>query len=527
MTRASKPQKRGRGTVDVLPSGSIRVRVYAGVDPVSGHRLDLTEIIPPGPTAAKDAEKVRTRFLNQVDEQRSPRTRATVSQLLERHLEMLSVEQTTLDSYETFIRNHIRPLLGELPLSRIDGQTLDSFYKQLRTCRVHCRGKKFIQHRIKGDHRCDERCKPHVCRPLAAGSLRKIQAILNGAGKRAVRWGWLGRNPFELSEPIAAARPDPQPPTAEQAAVIVNKAWHDLNWGMFVWLAMTTGARRGELCALRWNRINFEAAVLNIRTSIGQRGARTWEKDTKTHQQRRITLDAQTLALLAAYRQHCAERVGLGSEMSGEARIFSLLPDGSSWIKPDTVSQRYERMCARLGWDMHIHQLRHYSATELIASGVDVRTVAGRLGHGGGGTTTLKVYSAFVAEADQRAAGSLAGRMPSLPIKLVAKGGALAVPEPRPAAVEEKNSPYQRIAADLRGAITSGVLRPGEHMPTLTDLMTRYAVSHGTAQRAMTALATEGLVAVRRGHRATVASLPAEDGHAAEVINIRGDRLRR
>ena len=39
-------------------------------------------------------------------------------------------------------------------------------------------------------------------------------------------------------------------------------------------------------------------------------------------------------------------------------------------MKPDTVSQRYERMCARIGWDMHIHQLRHYSATELIAAGV-------------------------------------------------------------------------------------------------------------------------------------------------------------
>ena len=80
-------------------------------------------------------------------------------------------------------------------------------------------------------------------------------------------------------------------------------------------------------------------------------------------------------------------------------------------------------MCARIGWDMHIHQLRHYSATELIAAGVDVRTVAGRLGHGGGGTTTLKVYSAFVAEADQRAAGTLVGHLPALPARLVLADG--------------------------------------------------------------------------------------------------------
>jgi integrase len=53
-------------------------------------------------------------------------------------------------------------------------------------------------------------------------------------------------------------------------------------------------------------------------------------------------------------------------------------------------------MAADLGIDTHLHALRHYSATELLAGGVDLRTVAGRLGHGGGGATTLKVYAAWV-----------------------------------------------------------------------------------------------------------------------------------
>ena len=52
--------------------------------------------------------------------------------------------------------------------------------------------------------------------------------------------------------------------------------------------------------------------------------------------------------------------------------------------------------------------------------------------------------------------------------------------------------------------------------------MARYTVSHGTAQRATATLAAEGLVAVRRGHRATVANRPAKNSHAAAVINIRG-----
>ena len=68
-------------------------------------------------------------------------------------------------------------------------------------------------------------------------------------------------------------------------------------------------------------------------------------------------------------------------------------------------------MCAGVGIDTHLHALRHYSATELISAGVDIRTVAGRLGHGGGGATTLRVYAAWVSESDKRAADILAGRM--------------------------------------------------------------------------------------------------------------------
>ena len=67
-------------------------------------------------------------------------------------------------------------------------------------------------------------------------------------------------------------------------------------------------------------------------------------------------------------------------------------------------------MCADLGIDSHLHAMRHYRATELITAGIDIRTVTGRLGHGGGGTTTLRVYTAWVAHSDKNAADLLARR---------------------------------------------------------------------------------------------------------------------
>ncbi len=77
----SSHRSRSRGTVDELPSGAFRVRVCAGFDPLPGTRHDLTEVVPPGPRAAAEAERVRARLLDQVDEQRNPRTKATVNQL--------------------------------------------------------------------------------------------------------------------------------------------------------------------------------------------------------------------------------------------------------------------------------------------------------------------------------------------------------------------------------------------------------------------------------------------------------------
>jgi hypothetical protein len=112
----------------------------------------------------------------------------------------------------------------------------------------------------------------------------------------------------------------------------------------------------------------------------------------------------------------------------------------------------------------------------LIAAGV--HTVAGRLGHGGGGATTLRVYSAWVSEADERAAGNLGARLPALPIELEAlcEPGA----ETPAGSSDPDEASYQRIAADIRGAITCGILKPGDPPPTMKAICSQYKVSAGT-----------------------------------------------
>jgi DNA-binding transcriptional regulator YhcF (GntR family) len=268
---------------------------------------------------------------------------------------------------------------------------------------------------------------------------------------------------------------------------------------MLVWLTMVTGFRRGELCAIRWRHVDLEAGVLTVERSIGQRSGRTWEKDTKTHQHRRIALDPQTIALLGEHRRRYEARAAaVELELNDEAFVFSLAVDGSTHLKPDSVSQRYARLARRLGISTTIHKLRHYSATELISAGVDVRTVAGRLGHGSGGTTTLKVYAAWVSESDQRAATSLFARLPIRPdaADTRTRGGS------------DGDAIYPRITAELRARIASGELSVGAQLPTHKQLAEQHGISVGTAHRVTALLCSEGLVEVSRGRRAVVIRPP-------------------
>jgi hypothetical protein len=149
-----------------------------------------------------------------------------------------------------------------LPVSRLSRETIDAFHAVLRRCRPHCDGHPFVVHTDGGSdiaHECTDKCRPHVCQPLSAASIRKIHFCLSGALSRAIRWRWIAVNPLDAAEPPRGVTHNPHPPSPQQAAAIVTAAFAmDLWWSVLAWLAMTTGARRGELCALPWDALDLD-----------------------------------------------------------------------------------------------------------------------------------------------------------------------------------------------------------------------------------------------------------------------------
>lgn len=175
----------------------------------------------------------------------------------------------------------------------------------------------------------------------------------------------------------------------------------------------------GELCALRWSAVDVEVEPsLVISHSIVDVGTgRLLRKDTKTHQVRRVALDAATTAVLARQRARQAELAAeAGVGLADDPYVFSQAVDASTPYRPNRLSALFRRLTRRLELThITLHGLRHFMATQSIAAGVDIRTVAGRLGHGGGGVITMKTYAHFVHAADRRAAdhmGQLVGGEP-------------------------------------------------------------------------------------------------------------------
>jgi len=360
-----------------------RVIVYAGRDPITGRKRQKSVSV----ASRAEAKQAEARLITEVGAgQHRGTANRTVAELLERWLEwrqsVRPISPTTVATYRGYIGRAILPTLGKLQLSRLDAATLDAFYAYLR------------KQGGKGG------------RPMAASSVHQVHAILSGALNRAVVWGWIASNPARLATPPSIERTDLQPPAVEDAARLLAVALaEDPELGLFLRLAVVLGARRGELCALRWSDVDLDQGEVLIAGGIVRvPGESLVDKATKTHAKRRVALGADTVELLRAHRLAQAKNaLAFGTTLAPDAYVFSHVPDGSTPINPDGITHRFRRLARRLGVRCRLHDLRHFMVTQLVAGGVDWRTVAGRAGHADG-HMTLSTYAHFQQAQDRQAA---------------------------------------------------------------------------------------------------------------------------
>jgi integrase len=246
---------------------------------------------------------------------------------------------------------------------------------------------------------------------MARSTIHGIHAILSGAFEAAQRWGWVDFNPAESAKPPTVTK---RKTPATPPSVVVKVIDRARNSGypavaLYVWLAAITGVRRGELCAVQVCDIDLENGVLHVAFNYVVKGGKKVRKDTKTHQDRYIAIDPVTCAMIVVLVEEIRVRLeAVGLQLPAGAYLFSNHPANAQPWNPDWITHRFADLADAAGVELDIKALRHYMASQLLAAGFDLGNTAARLGHSGGGATTLKPYADPVSEVDRRAAAYLA-----------------------------------------------------------------------------------------------------------------------
>jgi integrase len=366
---------RGRGKTAVW-----ELRVHIGRHPVTGKPRYISRTVT-GTAAMADAKLAK--LVAEVTGGQHDGPDITFGSLLDRWLAhattLKGLSPTTVREHKRTIDKNIRPVLGDVVLRDLDGKVLDAFYVSLMT-------------------------RP---KPLSASSVRRIHAVIAAACKQGVKWGEItGQDPAQAATAPSVPSATRGAPTVEEVQLLIETAEKDdPDMAAFIALAAITGARRGELCGLRWGDVDEGLKTLSIVRSYAVVGGEHIFKSTKTHGIRRIALGEFGLEVLRRQRLRLEERASeVGLLVSYDMPVFTY--DLVDPISPDTASHYVRALADTAGLDTHLHALRHFAASAMIGDGQDVRTVAGRLGHADA-STTLKVYAHMLPQRDLEAAESL------------------------------------------------------------------------------------------------------------------------
>ncbi len=295
-----------------------------------------------------------------------------------------NASSATALTYESTLRAHVIPAIGNVKISALSSHTVQRLYARLRE------------------------------NDIGSRTVQKIHAVLHRAFASAVRAGLLDRNPASLGKDVPRYRaPEREPLTETQARALLEAARSDRFEALYV-LALTTGARQGELFALRWRDLDVDKGELMIRRSLqdGANGAPIAGATKTRASRRRFALAPIALAALRAHRVRSRDD-GLSS---GDGDLIFAAENGEPIRRQNFLRRQFYPMLERAGLPkIHFHDLRHTAATIAAAKGTPVVAVAALLGHVDP-TITLRTYQhAFEGAAGDasKRLGEALGRVPS------------------------------------------------------------------------------------------------------------------
>jgi integrase len=322
----------------------------------------------------RDAERERARLIHEVNTGAYVEpAKLTVAEYLEQWLRDCAVTKVcgkTFERYEEIVQRHLIPALGHHRLDKLQPLHIQAYYASaLKDGRLDGKG------------------------GLSKQTVLHHHRVLRQALQQGVRWQLLSRNPADAAQPPRPPRREMQVHDEDETALLLDAAKGNRNY-VPVLMAVSTGLRRGEILALRWQDVDLDKATLAVRQTLEQtrKGGLAF-KEAKTKNSRRLV--AMPAILVEALRKlriaQGQQRLALGTAYQDHGLVFP--DDDGTPRSPNALSVAFRDLVARVAVPrVRLHDQRHTHASQLSKQGVPVKVISERLGHASGGIT-LDLYS--------------------------------------------------------------------------------------------------------------------------------------
>jgi integrase len=328
-----------------------------------------------GKTRKEVQEKLKVALREQQQGTLVTAPRQTLAQFLTDWLEnsqRQSVRPRTYEWYEELVRLHIAPALGRYELQKLSAQHLQAFYAK----------------------KAEE--------GLSATTINHFHNVLHKALHKAldtaVKWNLVARNVCDLVSPPRRKRYEVHPLTLEQVhKLLAVVEGHEME--ALFGLALATGLRRGELMGLKWQDINLDAGVLQVRRILSRvpskmPGKGYVEAEPKTQKSRRSVVIAPfALEALKQHRERQREAEITAGPLWQDHDFVFCTSIGTHLNPTRDMLDQLKVLLKKAGLpDIRFHDLRHSAATLLLSVGVHPKVVQEILGHSQI-SITMDVYS--------------------------------------------------------------------------------------------------------------------------------------
>ncbi|HEY8416383.1 MAG TPA: site-specific integrase [Thermaerobacter sp.] len=308
--------------------------------------------------------------------------RMTVAEYLRFWLEDVRsrVAPTTYQRYAIIVEQHLIPALGRHPLQKLHPAHIHAYYQQA-----------LVRGRRNGRGGLSKRTVLHHHR------------VLHAALEYAVRLQLLPRNPADVVRPPRPEKREMQVLDPEGVQRLLEAARHRRLY-VAILLAVTTGMRRGEILALRWEDVDLEAGVIRVRQTLVRTKEGLQFTDPKTdHSRRVIRIGPAVVQALRRHRaQQAEEKLRLGPAYQDHGLVVART-DGQPY-SPGEFSRTFTELARQAGVPhLRFHDLRHTHATLLLRAGTPIKAVTERLGHASA-AFTLDTYGHSLPDMQEAAA---------------------------------------------------------------------------------------------------------------------------